>query len=284
MGTTETALAVTQPAGVAALDAALGQWSAMQAMAASIAKSGMMPRALSTPEAVLAVMLTGRELGMGPMEAARSLHLVEGRVVMTADAQLARAIRAGVAVQWEVSTDTEARVRLSRGGTHYVSAYTIAMAQRAGLAGRGTWKAHTEAMLRARAVTAGIRAYCPDVLGGGVYSPDEAEDIRQPAAPVAEVAAEVVATVVAAPSRHHPTWERDRARFCAVLGELGLRYEDLADYTAAHGQTGQRPSAMTTQGRDKLLDGLRAGGAAKVAAWVAERAVATEAREPGEEG
>jgi Na+/H+ antiporter NhaD/arsenite permease-like protein len=59
---------------------------------------------------------TGRELGMGPMQAARSLHYVEGRVVMDASAQLALAIGAGVQVEWVTATDTEATCVLSRRG------------------------------------------------------------------------------------------------------------------------------------------------------------------------
>lgn len=291
MSETTTALAVAQPAGVAAMDATLQQWTALQGLAATLAKSGMMPKALSTPEAVLAVMLTGRELGMGPMEAARSLHYVEGRVVMDASAQLARALRAGVTLEWHASTAEVADVTMRRGGSSYRSTWTIAMAQRAGLAGRGTWRAHTEAMLRARAITAGIRAFCPDVLGAGVYSPDEAEDIRAtatqttttPAAPSEPepVAAEVV-------EGHHPTWDRDRGRFHAALGELGVDYYDLAAWSESLGRP--RPSAMTTEQRGRLLDHVRgAKGRAALDAWVAKRAAehaqdeAAAGREPGEE-
>ena len=287
--------------GLAAMDATLSRWGEMTAMAATLAKSGMMPKALSTPEAVLAVILTGRELGMGPMQAARSLHYVEGRVVMDASAQLALAIGAGVEVQWHTATAEEASCTLSRRGwsATYRSTWTIAMAQRAGLAGRGTWRAHPEAMLRARAITAGIRAYCPDVLGAGVYTADEAADITATATATPTKAADpepVVAEVVKPDSdSHHPTWAGDRARFCAAVGELGLRYGDVADYCESlrtdDGRPKLRPSAMTSAARGKLLDGLRAGGAAKVSAWVAQRAVAevvaadeAAAREPGEEG
>lgn len=286
MGETTTALAVAQPAGVAAMDATLQQWSALQAMAATLAKSGMMPRALSTPEAVLAVMLTGRELGMGPMEAARSLHYVEGRVVMDASAQLARALRAGVTLEWHASTAEVADVTMRRGGSSYRSTWTIAMAQRAGLAGRGTWRAHTEAMLRARAITAGIRAFCPDVLGAGVYSPDEAEDIRAtatqttttPAAPSEPepVAAEVV-------EGHHPSWDAGKGRWFAALRDLGLAYADVAAWTEARGAG--RPSAWDDKARAGLLKALGNREHAKridLDAWLAERA-AIAAEGEGEE-
>jgi hypothetical protein len=284
--------------GLAAMDATLSRWGEMLALAQSLAKSGMMPKALSTPEAVLAVILTGRELGMGPMQAARSLHYVEGRVVMDASAQLALAIGAGVEVQWHTVTAEEASCTLSRRGwsSSYRSTWTIAMAQRAGLAGRGTWRAHPEAMLRARAITAGIRAYCPDVLGAGVYSADEADDIRATAraaepTPPAREPEPVVAEVVEPGDGHSPTWPADQRRFFARLAETGIDYDDLKAWRASLAKP--KPSALTTTQRDQLLDALaNPGGKVRTAldAWLAARAAehaveeAAHEREPGEEG
>lgn len=304
MGETTTALTVAQAPSRAleATDYVLEHFDAMLALAEKVHGSGLLPYALakSGPGGVLAVMAAGRELGMGAMEAVRSLQIVEGNVCMKADAQLARAISlGGVDAEWHHSDAKSAKLTLHRGGRKYTAEWTIEMAQRPGydrqgnqtapLASKGVWKQHPEAMLRARAITTAIRAFCPDVLGSSVYDPEELEPVTATSTPTPTTTARREPEPVAAevvPAAHHLTWDRDRARFCAVLGELGLRYEDVADYTAAHGQTGQRPSAMTTQGRDRLLDGLRAGGAAKVAAWVAERAVTpvVAEREPGEEG
>ena len=182
--------------------AVLSHRAELEATASSLAKAGpMLPRHLQQagPPALLAVLLTGAELGMSPMQAIRSLHLVEGRVVVDASAQLALAISRGIRTRWAHSDATRAALHLSRPGDEhgYTSTYTIEMAERAGLAGRATWKAHTEAMLRARAITAGIRAYCPDVLGGVAYSPDELADAQEPR----EVARVVSSAPAAQPSR-----------------------------------------------------------------------------------
>lgn len=283
--------------GLAAMDATLSRWGEMTAMAATLAKSGMMPKALSTPEAVLAVILTGRELGMGPMQAARSLHYVEGRVVMDASAQLALAIGAGVEVQWHTATAEEASCTLSRRGwsATYRSTWTIAMAQRAGLAGRGTWRAHPEAMLRARAITAGIRAYCPDVLGAGVYTADEAADITATATATPTKAADPVAVVAEvvepAADGHHPTWRDAAPAWCARLRELtGVTYGDAAAWAVARGWG--RPSSWDGRKRAAMLARLEdpAGERARdLAAWLAARAAEhaedeAREREPGEEG
>jgi len=146
-----------------------------------------------------ALILAGAELGMPPMVALRSFHLVEGRVCMAADAQLATILRAGCRAAWRHSTADLAEVEIQRPGHEpYVARYTKDMAVRAGLWGRKTWQAHPEAMLRARAITSGIRAYCPDLLSG-IYSPDEAADA---------IAVEVVRPVAAQPTAATPPLAR----------------------------------------------------------------------------
>ncbi len=60
--------------------------------------------------------------------------------------------------------------------------FTIADAERAGLAGKGTWKAYPAAMLRARATTSVIRSAAPDVVLGLGYSAEEVggDDMVEP--------------------------------------------------------------------------------------------------------
>jgi hypothetical protein len=97
--------------------------------------------------------------------------------------------RSSVCAAWHVvdSTATECTITTTRHGdaAPTVLTYTIAMATRAGLTGSQTWRAHPEAMLRARCGAALARAVYPDVCGG-LYEPDEAEEIRRHAAPVRE--------------------------------------------------------------------------------------------------
>ena len=61
---------------------------------------------------------------------------------------------------------------------------------------------------------------------------------------------------------HHPSWEGDRARFCAALGEMGVKYDDLADYLHQRGR--KRPSRITTKDREQVLKWLSDGAAQKV--------------------
>jgi len=148
------------------------------AMAEQLAKArGFVPRDMvGQPAAIVAAIMTGAEIGIGPMQALRSIHVIEGRPTLSADLMLSLALRAGIRVSWLEKTETVARVRLSREGhgTHEHS-YTIGEAKRAGLSGRANWKRYPAAMLRARCISAALRAWCPDVLGAGVYVEGEIE-------------------------------------------------------------------------------------------------------------
>ena len=55
-------------------------------------------------------------------------------------------------------------------------AFTIEMANRAGLANKSNWKKYPEAMLYWRAVSQLCRQFFPDVLGGLRYLPDDLGD------------------------------------------------------------------------------------------------------------
>src|SRR5689334_13297072 len=81
------------------------------ALAKSLAKArGFVPKHLLGDEgSIAAAILTGIELGLGPMEAMRSIHVIEGRPTMSADLMLARAIRSGIVVTWIKASATEAR-------------------------------------------------------------------------------------------------------------------------------------------------------------------------------
>lgn len=167
-------------------------WREVQGMANTLAKArGFVPRALEgQPHAIAAAILTGQELGLGPMESLRSIHVVEGKPTLSAELMLSLAIRAGVKHKWTENTNLAASIRLSRAGQEADTfSFTMEDAKRAGLTGKQNWRKYPSAMLRARCLSAALRAYCPDVLGGSVYvegelEPDEPE---REAAPVDEV-------------------------------------------------------------------------------------------------
>jgi hypothetical protein len=147
-------------------------WSEIEAMSSKLARAqGFVPKEmLGQPHAIAAAILTGQELGIGPMQSLRSIYVIDGRPMLAADLMLSLAIRAGVKHTWLEQTDRVARLRLQRAGFDpHEHVYTLEEAQRAGLARRQNWQRYAPAMLRARCLSAALRAYCPDVLGAGVY-------------------------------------------------------------------------------------------------------------------
>ena len=148
---------------------------------------GFVPKAyIGDANGIAAAVLTGMELGIGPMQALRSIHMIDGRPCMAADFMLARALLAGVKPTWLHTDAKVARVRLERHGQQPLEiAFRIEEAENAGLLGKDNWRRYPAAMLRARCISAALRAYCPDVLGAGIYTPEElGAEVREDGEPI----------------------------------------------------------------------------------------------------
>ncbi len=138
--------------------------------------SGLLPRGIASPEAAFTIIATGAELGLSPMASLRSIHVIEGKPVLSA------ALIAGIVQRRPdlcegfalvESSDTIATYETTRRGQAPVRmSFTIEQAQRAGLTGKDIWRKYPHAMLRARASAELARAVYPDVVGG-LYDPDE---------------------------------------------------------------------------------------------------------------
>lgn len=144
---------------------------------------GLVPRdMLGNPNKIAASMMTGLEMGMGAMESLRSFHIIEGKVVMTAEAMLGRATSKGVRVRWLNKPEDGALIAhgwFKRGEDEHEEIFTIEDAKRAKLTGKDNWVKYPKSMLRARCVSQAMRAFCPDVLGSNVYVEDEADEIAE---------------------------------------------------------------------------------------------------------
>jgi hypothetical protein len=171
-------------------------------IAAKLFAAKVFPRTVETADMAFAILLAGHELGFGPMASARGITLVSGKVSLGADATVAACARhRDVCVYFSCSesTDDRATYVTQRAGAPapVTLSYTIAQARRAGLTGSGTWRAHPEAMLRARCAAALARSVYPDLVAG-VYDPDEAEEIRR------EDAQRIVTALPARPEHSQP--------------------------------------------------------------------------------
>lgn len=149
----------------------------MDALAANMVKSGFFKDARDVSHAIVKVQ-AGRELGLPPVASMTGIYIVEGKVTLAATT-MAMLIQKSGKYRFHVlkHTDTACEIEFFCGPLSLgVSGFTIQDAARAGLAGRGPWKSYPRNMLYARAMSNGAKMYCPEVLGGPVYSTEEMID------------------------------------------------------------------------------------------------------------
>ncbi len=143
-------------------------------MARALVASGFLPRGINTPEKAIALILTGREMGLGPMASIRSISIIDGKPVVAADRQLAMFKSAGGRARFVQLDETGAVLALRHpNGDEHTETYTVEMARAAGLLSKDNWKHHPKAMLRSRVITAGLKSIGFEATAG-VYDPDEA--------------------------------------------------------------------------------------------------------------
>ena len=149
-------------------------WEQMQQQADVLVKSQFFPSSIKTASQALAVMMMGRELGIPPMEAIRNIHPIDGKPTCGASLMGALILRSGGTYSINESTNERCSITFTRrtGGKMYTHEFTIADAKSAGLAGKQNWQKYPKAMLFSRCLSAGARAFMPDVISG-IYTPEE---------------------------------------------------------------------------------------------------------------
>ncbi len=178
MMTNSKAIVTQQRPGALAATGPLTDWEVMRSQADELLKSGFLPKSIRTPEQAIAIMQTGKELGLGPMQSLRGIHVIDGKPAMSADliAGLALARVPGSTLRVAESTNTICRVEAARAGQELTPfSFSMDDARNAGLTGKDVWRKYPRAMLRARCLTEACRAVFPDVVMG-LYSPEELED------------------------------------------------------------------------------------------------------------
>jgi hypothetical protein len=197
----------------------------------------MVPDAVrGKPADVLAILLYGQELGLGPMQSLQSIYVVKGRPSLSSQLWRALALRAGHKVFSESEHNKSATFTVLRHDDpepHTVQ-YTLEDAIQAGRVSlkdgkpysrsqKGEplpWETTTDDMLLARATSRALRFKCPEVALG-FYALDEIED----SAPPDDVAvAEVVGPA--------PIADEDAA---AAVAELAAEFKDWPEVTPPGG-------------------------------------------------
>lgn len=179
---TSTDLAIRESSGGIAERDIIDGWIAVFAdvakLADYIAETDFVPKALrNRPAAVAACILTGRELGIGPMAALKSVHMVQGVPSLSAEYKRARALAAGHEIVIDETNSTRCVARGRRAGSDkwLIITWTLDMAKRAKIAGKDVWQAYPQRMLQARATGELCDLVCPDATLG-LATTEELED------------------------------------------------------------------------------------------------------------
>ena len=161
--------------------------------ARAVAKSVTLPQALQNkPADILAVMLAGRELGIGPMAATRMVHIINGQTSVATELKLALALKAGhnigplhegegycvvgcrihpeaTVVGWAMESDD---VPPEAGGADMWTFADQIMQGSKRLVDKDNWRNYQRDMLFWRAASQFMRRHCPG-LAGGLYTLEE---------------------------------------------------------------------------------------------------------------
>lgn len=151
------------------------QWSVMRDQANALVKSGFLPSTIKTPEQAIAVIMTGRELGLEPMLSLREINIIKGKPTLSANLMAGLVLQRipGGVMDVKEASDTRCVILAGRSRDAAIEfVWTIEDARRAQLTGNDNWKKFPKAMLLARCKSEAARAIAPDVLAG-FYTPEE---------------------------------------------------------------------------------------------------------------
>ena len=177
----------------------------------AISQTEFVPKGLrGKVPAILACVMAGRELGLGPMESLNKIDVIDGRPSPSAELMVAMVYRAGHevypgAVSEESATAIGIRCLANGDVRRHTFTFTMEDARRAGLATKNNWKNYPGPMLYWRAVSQLVRMVFPDVMSAfKAYTPDELEqDDWEPPDPTLTVAEDgpepVEATIIDRP-------------------------------------------------------------------------------------
>lgn len=140
-----------------------------------LAQSGFFADSRGAAQAVVKV-LAGREIGFGPIASMTGIHVISGRVSISANLMAAAIKRSGrydYRVREMTAQRCEIEFRERNGDKWEIIGSSEFTAQDARAAGTKNMDKYARNMLFARAMSNGARWYCPDIFGGPVYTPEE---------------------------------------------------------------------------------------------------------------
>jgi len=151
-------------------------------LATALAQSGFYKDIKDAAQGIVKLQIA-KEMGLG-MRGISDIHIVEGKPTLSYQLILSK-VRMFTGPHGTDKYDFKYLRRddecveiewLINGESVGVSKCDTSDAKRMGLASRGTWQKYPRQMRTARAVTEGVNAFMPEVIGGSIYTPDELGD------------------------------------------------------------------------------------------------------------
>ena len=146
------------------------------------ADSGMFPDVKTQAQAVVKI-LAGKELGISPLESMNSFFFVNSKIAMPSRL-MAALVKRSKSYDYSIDKIDDAECilsfhRLVDGKKEEIgkSSFTFKDGAKAGLVNKDNWKNYPRNCLFARALSNGVRWYCPEIVCG-FYTVEEVEDIE----------------------------------------------------------------------------------------------------------
>lgn len=160
----------------------------MKQLANDFIQSEAIPKCWTTSSQVLVGLQTGVEMGMKPMEAMRSLYIVNGMVNIWGAAVIRRVKEHGYQIKYSAETQETCTATITKGKEKYIETYTYAEAHESGYTTdnygklKVGWKpgANRKLKLRYGVMSMIIKTYIPDVLGSAAGIVEVDQDFKEP--------------------------------------------------------------------------------------------------------
>ncbi len=149
--------------------------AALNEIGGIFAKSGYFKDVKDAAQAVVKIMY-GRELGFSPVISMMGIHIIEGKPALSSNLMAGMVKRSGK-YNYSVRdlSDTNCTLIFTENGKDVGhSSFSMADAQKAGVVRPGgSWTKYPRNMMFARALSNGLKLYCPDLSMCPVYNPEE---------------------------------------------------------------------------------------------------------------
>jgi hypothetical protein len=187
----------------------MDEWSIIREQSAVLVKTGFLPQSIKTPEQAMAIILTGRELGIGTMAALQSINIIANKPTISPQLMLALINRTKEIEDISIKDDGKCcSVTMKRRGRQpHSESFSMADAaamkttewvngekKTIALSEKYNWKQQPATMRKWRAIAACARVVFPDVILG-LYTPDEMGAVVNEEGEVIDAPAPVVSIV-----------------------------------------------------------------------------------------